>query len=392
MLCAGQRGTRSLASEIGRTRTLPRPGSQTGHIRFISASCQHFEQGLFVAYEGMIQDDPSFVLHLGDYIYDVSFGPGIRKHEPSAVPETLDDYRLRHALYKQDASLRKAHAELPFVVVPDNHDALEFDDPEAWGRRAAAFQAWYEHLPIRAGIRPMSAAMPIYRTLDVGELVRLYLLDTRQFRDDQMICGDYASQDYGFGIYRSVCEGITNEARSMLGAEQERWLRRRLAGDQSLWNGFATTVPFAPFTFHETTSIEAPAIYYGSWSAYPAARRRLLESIDAESTPNPMFISGDVHSSWVSEILSADGSRVVANELTTTSISSSWPEELSEPIRTNLSKNPQVKAYEPERRGYCLHDIRPDAWTSVFRTMSSVTIRAPEIIDIGPFVFEGAPQ
>lgn len=385
----GHRGTRTIASRTGRTKTLPAPHSQPAHFRFASASCQHYEQGLFVAYDTMIEDDPNVVIHLGDYIYDVSFGASFRKHETKKSPQTLTDYRLRHARYKQDPHLRRAHANLPFLVVPDNHDALEFNDPSLWSKRAAAFQAWYEHLPVRASPRHLSAAMSIYSSIDVGDLMRLYLLDTRQFRDDQDICRDQANSEFGFGIFRPSCSGIDEEERSLLGAEQESWLTRTMSASKTRWNAVATTVPFAPFVLQDTGGlVSSPAVYWGSWSAYPKARDRLLDTIDRVSVTNPMFLSGDIHSSWVSEVLAPDGSRVVATELTTTSISSDWPAPLSDPVTRNLRHNPHVKLYEPSRRGYCLHDVRPEQWSSRFRTVSSVRIADPETIDIGPIDIE----
>ena len=56
-------------SRIGRTRTAPLATALPDRLRFAFASCQHYEQGLFTAYEHMAREDLDLVLHLGDYIY-----------------------------------------------------------------------------------------------------------------------------------------------------------------------------------------------------------------------------------------------------------------------------------------------------------------------------------
>lgn len=350
------------ASPVARTKTLPE-----GNFDFTSCSCQHYEQGYFVAYDAMVRDDPSFVLHLGDYIYDVSFGEGVRKHETADTLETLEAYRLRHALYKSDLSLQRAHAHLPFFVVPDNHDALDFNDPSKTKRRAAAFQAWYEHMPIRAPYQRGSAALSVSRSIDIGELARIHVLDTRQFRDDQQVCRDGMDPDYGFGVYRPKCDALADPSRTMLGAAQETWLEERLRTSTARWNVIATTVPFADFEFLRDG---APYVYYGGWSAYPANRERVLDALVGLGVSNPVFVSGDIHSSWINEV--RRGTSLIATELTTSSISSDFPPPLSEPVRENLTHNPHVKFFEETKRGYGRHALTDDRWTTWIRTVDSV--------------------
>ncbi len=348
-------------SPVARTKTLP-----AGNFDFTSCSCQHYEQGYFVAYDAMVRDDPSFVLHLGDYIYDVSFGEGVRKHETADTLDTLEAYRLRHALYKSDLSLQRAHAHLPFFVVPDNHDALDFNDTTKLKRRAAAFQAWYEHMPIRP--YPSGSTAPsVARSIDIGELARIHVLDTRQFRDDQQVCRDGMDPDYGFGVYHPKCDALAEPSRTMLGAAQETWLEERLRTSTARWNVIATTVPFADFEFLRDG---APYVYYGGWSAYPANRERVLDALVGLGVSNPVFVSGDIHSSWINEV--RRGTSLIATELTTSSISSDFPPPLSEPVRENLTHNPHVKFFEETKRGYGRHALTDGRWTTWIRTVDSV--------------------
>jgi alkaline phosphatase D len=142
-------------SPIGRTRTFPPIGAPANRLRFAFASCQHYGQGFFTAYDAMMQDDLDLIVHLGDYIYESDWGPRVRFHLPE--PMTLEQYRNQHALYKSDRSLQAAHAWHPFAVTWDDHEvdndyaAGHAEDPTPVAtflrRRAAAYQAYYEHMP-----------------------------------------------------------------------------------------------------------------------------------------------------------------------------------------------------------------------------------------------------
>ena len=359
-------------SPLGRTRTLAAPRGANAAIRFGTASCQHFEQGLFVVYDAMVEDNVDFLVHLGDYIYDVSWGHDFRKHESTKDPETLAEYRRRYALYKSDPHLQAAHARFPFICIPDNHDHLPDLDPSLFARRAAAYQVWWEHLPVRVRPRPGSATMPIYRSIDVGDLMRLNLLDTRQFRDDGDVCADGADPNFGFGIYRPLCEEVKREDRTMLGAEQEHWLAGRIADSPARWNAIASTVPFSPFRIMDGDEWR---YYNASWDYYPSNRRRVLDAIETAGLSNPIFLSGDIHSSWAIDVhsqRSGTASDVVGSEFVTTSISSAWPPPLADPMTASLDANPHVKFYEPTKRGYMLHTVDPEAWTTAIRVVDSV--------------------
>lgn len=370
------------ASPIGRTWTLHSTGASPSSVRFVTCSCQHYEQGFYAAYRHIVEDEPDFVVHLGDYIYDVSFGAGVRKHPSEMQPVTLADFRLFHALYKSDRQLQEAHRRIPFFTVPDNHDALNDFDRNRLAIRAAAYQAWYEHMPIRAWHRPGSATLSLYQSIDVGQLLRVNLLDTRQFRDSEHISEE--DPNYGFGIYRPHVAERNAPSRTMLGAEQTRWLRGRLIDSPTHWNAIASTVPFGQFTFHRSGD-SVPNYYYSSWDGYPANRREVVEEL--ERTKNPIVLSGDVHSFWAKNV-SGDGDqngRTIAPEFVTTSISSGWPDPLSQPVLDNLSENLSVKYYEGRYRGYCLHDITATQWRTRMRGLDSVLTADSDIQDVATF-------
>jgi alkaline phosphatase D len=146
------------ASPVGRTLTAPAPGEQVPALRFSFASCQQYEQGYFSALRHMASDELNAVLFLGDYIYESSWGRDLVRRHGAGRTTTLGEYRNRYALYKSDADLQAAHAAHPWILTWDDHEVVNdyADDisptdlePQAFLKiRAAAYQAYWEHLPL----------------------------------------------------------------------------------------------------------------------------------------------------------------------------------------------------------------------------------------------------
>ena len=319
----------------------------------------------------MVKDKPDFVIHLGDYIYDTSFGENFRQHETDQAPVTLNDFRRRHALYKTDKHLQQAHAQLPFLTTIDNHDAIEDRDPGKFAQRAAAYQAWYEHMPVRgyAGIGENS--FDLQRHIVLGDLLQISLLDARQFRDKKDLCRESMDPNYGFGNYRERCAHVLREDRSMLGAKQEQWLIDNLMQNTASWNVIASPGPFLPFRYnHDGKDLR----YIGAWDAYPANRARIAEAIKQAGIGYPLILSGDVHSFWaVNGALTPEASeRIPVVEFVTSSISANWPAPLAKPVTDNLPDNPQVKYYEADKRGYLLHEVNREEWKTTARAVDNV--------------------
>lgn len=361
----------SKESPVGRTRTLPTPTASLASFRFNVVTCQHWEQGYFDAYDGMKDDDAAFVLHLGDYIYDVRRG-GVRLHETKKQPVTLTEFRARHALYKTDAALRRAHEAMPFIAVLDNHDALEFntDDAGELRRRAAAYQAWYEFIPSRMAVNRMSPMMPIAREFNVGSLMRLIIPDTRQFRTSHEVCLEESDPDFAFGVYKRACATIEAPERSMLGRPQEIWLEDRLKTSTAKWNAIGTTVMMTPFDMEHHGEIYR---YLASWDGYPANRTRILGWIERYRVANPISLSGDIHSVLVSTIVRRVGDAPESGHVTEfvgTSVSALWPEPLAKPMQEALPKNPHLAYYNPTKRGYMRCTVTEKKWTTDMRAIT----------------------
>ena len=374
------------ASEPGRTKTLTAVDSQPDTVRFVTASCQNYTHGYFVAYNYIIADEPDFVVHLGDYIYDTSYDETFRRHETEAMPVTLADYRRRHALYKTDEHLKQAHARLPFFSTLDNHDAVIDVDPAGFVRRTAAYQAWYEHMPTRGYGKPGDNRFQLSRTIRPGRLAQINLLDTRQFRAEQSLCGD-SDPAYGFGNYRPRCPELFAEERSMLGQEQEHRLVQSILNNTATWNVIASSSVFSPFRLNIDKKIFR---YVGSWDAFPANRDRVVSAINRSKTGQAVILSGDMHSFWAIDGAQSNAAtdRFPAVEFVASSISANWPETMAKPITDNLVHNPQIKFYEPDKRGYLLHEVTATEWQTTARAVHNVRDAQSNASDLARFVVE----
>jgi alkaline phosphatase D len=369
-------------SPVGRTKTAPALGAPLDRLSFATASCQHWVRGYFTPYRHMAAEELDLVIHLGDYIYEG--GPAMYATAEDAVRlhtggtcRTLADYRNRHALYKTDPDLQAAHASFPWVAILDNHDAVEDGDRDGGSleRRAAAYQAWYEHLPVRPGSMPDGPSMQVYRRLAFGDLAEFSLLDTRQFKDDQHVCGAAPPNPTGLPIGGPLCPPMLEDERTMLGTGQERWLLEGLAGSAARWNVIAQTIFFAPFDY-----VAGPeeVVYWAAWDGYPAARARILRHLRERRPSNPVMLSGDWHSSWVNHLkadLRDPESETLATEFVTSSISSNYPGEV-EAAEKALPWNPHVRFFNGDLRGYTRFTLDRERLRADFRLVDGV--RTPD--------------
>ena len=375
-------------SPVGKAATLPAAGQQVDRLRFAFASCQHYESGYFNAYDDAAARDFDLILHLGDYIYEGPGGNGKNKIRtvPGGETHTLEEYRLRHAVYRSDRSLQAAHASCPWLVVWDDHEfdnnyadehsEIQGTDPVAFmARRAAAYQAYYEHMPLRAAQKPQGPNLPLYRSIEVGDLATFYMLDTRQYRTPQ------PCQDGN----KPPCDGVYAADATLLGARQESWLGEQMASSQSRWNVLGQQVMMARVDRDPETGIRWSM---DQWAGYDVARRRLLQSMEDGKVSNPVVLTGDIHTNWVNDLgvdFDDADAPTVATEFVGTSISSGG-EGLERRADADgvLRDNPFVKFYNGER-GYVACEITRDAWVSDYRVCE--TVLKPEAKCISRAVF-----
>jgi alkaline phosphatase D len=242
-------------SRVGRTITAPL-AADTGAVHFAFVSCQNVQQGASNAYRRMIWEDEqkpreeqlSFVLHLGDFIYEIVWYPEDRpqgmyarrlrdivryangeKIEDFHIPTTADDYRAVYRAYLLDPDLQDARARWPFICMWDNHEFSwkGWQTQENFGgvrpaqtRKAAAGRAWFEYQPARiaksgkgfvdgyeapkvkdapirdfdehgmgleSGNLAVVQSLKLFRTFRWGRHVELILTDNRTFRSEPLM-------------------------------------------------------------------------------------------------------------------------------------------------------------------------------------------------------------
>ena len=275
----------------GRTKTAPTGDNDSA--RFAVVSCSNYEHGYFNAYRYLRnRNDFDAVLHLGDYIYEYEAGgysAGIvdRENEPTNEIISLEDYRLRYSHYRLDDDLRALHQQYPFINVWDDHesandsyvDGAQNHSPSTEGlwsdRKSNATQAYHEWLPIRS---PVPGDLQIYRKINYGDLMTLYMLDTRlQGRSEQ---GGSSS----------------DPNRTILGQTQFSWLTNELKSSTSKWNVLGQQVMIAPL------EVFGAALNDDQWDGYDYERNRLYDSIINNTVNNIVVLTGDIHTSWVNDI------------------------------------------------------------------------------------------
>ena len=352
-------------SPIGRTRTLPR--EDVASVRMAFASCSNYPAGFFNAYACLAErDDVDVVLHLGDYLYEYGngeYGDGTplgRIPDPEHEVLTLEDYRRRHATYKTDDDLQAAHARHPWITIWDDHETAnnshptgaENHDPKTEGdwetRKLAGIRAYYEWMPIR------ELPTGLFRSFRFGELLDLIMLDTRLHgRDPEAAPKDNVAAE--------------DEARTLLGDDQRGWLFDALSDSKrsgSSWRVIGQQIMVAPVSFDGTD------FNPDSWNGYRASRNRVLDHLEAGGIDNVVFLTGDVHSSWVFDVPAPStsgvrydpetgaGSRAV--EFVTPAVSSpplGESEVWNDRQQGVLDRTPHLKYVDSKAHGFVILDV-----------------------------------
>jgi alkaline phosphatase D len=367
--------TGGATSKVGRFRTTPAAGAVTP-LRFAVASCQHYEQGLYTAYEHMAREELALVTHLGDYIYEYGLIAGRPRAHQTFEARTVDEYRRRYALYKADPALQAAHHRCPWIVTWDDHEvdnnyaglvgeSIMESEEQMRARRACGYQAWWENQPVRVPRVKSWSDLNVTRTATWGQLAKFYVMDERQYRSDQA-CDD--------GSKVVPCGDWADPSRTMLGATQERWIDRGLASSTERWQVLANNLMVAPYDSLEGNQ---QRVSMDQWSGYPAARARLLKSIAQHAPNRTVVLTGDIHTHWVNELRTDFGrpeQAPVAVEFVGTSISSGGDGSDTTVLSTPAvrSENPHIK-WQQNRRGYISCSVDANAWTAEYRSVAYVS-------------------
>jgi alkaline phosphatase D len=369
-------------SRVGRTRTLPPAGAPLAQVRFGVAGCQRYEDGFYTAYRRLAEERFDFVYHYGDYIYERR----VMRQADRALPVvrvmpgdpdeafTLDDYRSRYSTYQLDPELQAAHASAPFVMSFDDHEVSN-DWAGVWNearvpaelfvlRRAAAFQAWYEHMPVRKGLLPRGPDIQMYRRFQVGNLMNVDVLDTRQFRSAQA-CG---------GGIKAGCAEALEPQRTMIGPTQERWLYDGFKNTTARWNVLAQQVILMRNDRDPDPNVFLPNL--DKWDGAVAARDRLFTAIEESRVRNVVTLAGDIHNNWAGELKKDflnEKSSTLGIELVGTSISTDGDGfDINDNYRRRLAEQPYVKFFNSQR-GFLRNTVTPEKWQVDFQVVDKVT-------------------
>ena len=381
-------------SPVGRTRTgPPANAAHPAPLVFAFVSCQNYSDGYFASYaEIPAAADIETVVFLGDYIYE-GRNTDVRAHAPAREIMSLDDYRLRHAQYKTDVDLQAAHAAHPWLVTWDDHEFknnyAEMDvDPnrppaEVAARRAAAYRAFWEHMPLSRARKPVGPDLQLYRRFTWGSIATFNVLDGRQYRSDQPVCSARDADGY--------CQGAQAPERTMLGADQRDWLLSELATTRAHWNVLAQQTAFAPFDRNRGTAPRDMG-EGDNWDGYVAERQLLLDWMVEHGTPNPVILTGDSHQSWVRNVppdMRNFDARPVATELMGTSVSSNGDPGVPSTV-FGIPGNPHILLRD-NRRGYVRCSLTREAWTSEFRIVPTKTRGLPASTLATALIEDGRP-
>ncbi len=399
-------------SPVGRTKTAPAPGATPERFRFAFASCQRWDQGLYTAYRDLARQDVDLVVHLGDYIYESGIGPGdqLRPGDYAghvlSTTRTLEDYCNRYALYKLDPHLQEAHRVAPWLVTWDDHEVennyfgeITQDlpvDQALLELRAAAYQAYYEHQPLREASRPAGPDLQLYRHRAFGNLVEFNVLDTRQYRSPQGTSCNAALRDEGEGF----CPASLDPERTLLGERQKSWLTGRFDAATARWNVLAQQIPFARID----NEADPDLVSYGGrdmdkWDGYAFERVQVAAALAGAASAGgfaPIVITGDVHANYVWDLKpdwddQSDAS-VYGTEFVGTSISSNGDDPLTDEGEFTTEcgdRNGNVhNHFYDNHRGYVLCNVTPDRWETAYRVMPTVLDEDAEASTLASFVVE----
>ncbi|TWD80890.1 alkaline phosphatase D [Kribbella amoyensis] len=368
-------------SATGRTRTTPHPYSSPRELRFAFASCNAWQDGYFTAYQHLAAEDLDLVVHLGDYLYESGVKTNKRGvvTDPRFHTETFDlaRYRLQYSLYKAEAPLQAAHAAHPWIHTFDDHevennwagdlsqaDTEPDQDPVVFrARRAQAFQALYENMPLRHEQMPSGPDIRYHRRLPYGRLADFTILDTRQYRSDQP-CGDGAS---------STCDDRFDPDTTMLGGKQRKWLLDGFRQSRARWQVLGNQTPMG-----QTDWTPGPEthVWLDPWDGYVAERNKVLEAAQDEGVRNLVVITGDRHQNYALELkrdFADPDSATVGTEFVGTSVTSGGDgSDSTAQGEQFLAANPHLKFFNSQR-GYVRVTVDRDKWRSDFRVLPYVS-------------------
>lgn len=380
--------TAATSSPVGRFRTA-RPADSMEPLKVGFFSCQQFTNGYYTAHAGLARENCDLIVCLGDYMYEQG-GAGrmdgrddrSSSNSETTYTETLDDYRAKYRLYRSDPNLRAVHASAAFVATWDDHEVEDNHAGEEAGtsdpaarrisyaeRRRNAYNAWFEAMPVQ---RVRSERDRVYRRVALGGLLDLYLLDLRQYRDDQA-CDDQPVVP---------CGEHDDPGRTLMGAAQKRWLKAGLERSGAAWKVLGSSVEMLSWD-----AVPGVPLNPDGWDGYAAERRDLLEHVRAKGVKDLAVITGDVHHFATAQLTTSGrvGGTPVGVEFVGGSISSQFLRDFGPVLDQMTVTNPHWRYANFQRNGYGVMSLTPQEMTVTYRAPGSIDVPESPVETIAEF-------
>lgn len=387
------------SSRVGRFQTAL-PADSNERVRFAFFSCQDLMHGYFNAHDAMAKEEIDFAVCLGNYIYAES-GPRIYaplvsgiefvRGDPIDNAKTLAQYRRKYTIYRSDERLRALHASVPLITTWGDHEVSGnfFGGSPIKGeyysaskhspkRTASGRKAFFENMPLYSP----DDRHRIYRALRFGRNVELVMLDERQYRQNQPC--QRASSELTSGI-DEPCDQLAQD-RQLLGAEQLKFLKRRLRDHSSTWKLVGNEVLTTPVQIADSRYFS-----YDSWGGYSKQRSDLLDFLKQNDIKDVAFLTGDLQNFIAGNVLNSTGETVatefVGGSITTATLGESTVDigqglafvgddnspDTAEGLRNYLLElNPWVKGYDSDHHGYGLVEATGEQLKVSFRRVSTI--------------------
>ncbi|KAF5712608.1 alkaline phosphatase [Fusarium mundagurra] len=384
-----------ISSPLGRTKTAPRPDDDVSEINLAVFSCSAYFPGYFNVYGNAARkDNHDWVVHLGDYIYE--YGTYTLFKERGSIPQhptySLYDYRARHGQHRTDPDLQLLAQNSAWITTWDDHELADnayrdgyvdfFDRPKTFkgegpkvatdARKANAVRAYFEWMPIRQ--TDMDDGLRVWRSFQLGV--------------------DYVNEKY--------IEKISDDpSRTLMGGRQENWFYRSLSESKdrnATWRVIGNQIVFS--------HIKGDAAGGGdTWDGYIANRNRTLNHLYKNKIDNNIFLSGDSHMNWVSDLAWLDtkrydpktGKGAIGAEFAGTAVSSwgtsglkSIEPDAGKMSRKAIAENKELFWQEGYYRGYFHLSVTPKNVSAQFFGSPSIATHNAWEIPLANFtVFTG---
>jgi alkaline phosphatase D len=401
------------ASVVGRTLTAPAPGTTPPQpLRFAYVSCQNFSEGFYTVFAAMAADDLDYCVHLGDNIYETA-SEAVRVDPVTALD--LASYRAEYKLLLSDPNYREVRRLFPWIHLWDDHEVFNNYagttlDAAGLERQRAGYRAFLEYLPVEVQPEAVPATgapnVTVYRRFPFGNLVELFVLDERQYRDG-LVC------ETDFFLGTQSCPELFDPARTMLGATQKAWLKQGLADSGARWKvllselmvmGFLAvnldpqvrTPRVPPFFDAGVLTDRGLYINIDAWDGYPAERTELLQFIKDNNIANVGVWTGDIHNCYAGVLrpdFNAPDTPAVAVEVVGGSVSSNGLFEILGNVdlsdlglRVLRRANPHIQYVDLRYHVYTRVTFTPLNATYEYRAVEAVTEETSAAFTLKRFV------